>query len=73
MSKEMTNAQASLQGLADGDLTVLNVLTRMIEGTFEESGLDPKTFMLVRMAALATLEGDRTCGEHTVIRVVQIT
>jgi alkylhydroperoxidase/carboxymuconolactone decarboxylase family protein YurZ len=28
----------------------------MIEGTFEESGLDAKTFMLVRMAALATLD-----------------
>ena len=35
---------------------MLNVLTRMIEGTFEESGLDPKTFMLVRMASLATLD-----------------
>jgi alkylhydroperoxidase/carboxymuconolactone decarboxylase family protein YurZ len=56
MSKEMANPQASLQGLADGDLTVLNVLTRMIEGTFEESGLDARTFMLVRMAALATLD-----------------
>jgi len=56
MSKEMANPQASLQGLANGDITVLNVLTRMIEGTFEESGLDAKTFMLVRMAALATLD-----------------
>jgi 4-carboxymuconolactone decarboxylase len=56
MSKEMANPLASLQGLAQGDVTVLNVLTRMIEGTFEESGLDAKTFMLVRMAALATLD-----------------
>ncbi len=56
MSKQMVNPQASLQGLAEGDLSMLNVLQRMIEGTFEESGLDPKTFMLVRMAALATLD-----------------
>ena len=56
MSKQMVNPQDSLKGLAEGDLTMLNVLQRMIEGTFEESGLDPKTFMLVRMAALATLD-----------------
>ena len=56
MSKPMLNAEESLKGLAGGDLTMLNVLKRMIEGTFEESGLDPKTFMLVRMAALATLD-----------------
>ena len=29
---------------------------RMTEGSLEESGLDPETFMLVRMAALATLD-----------------
>jgi alkylhydroperoxidase/carboxymuconolactone decarboxylase family protein YurZ len=55
MSKPVLNAQDSLQGLAGGDLTMLNVLASMIEGTFEESGLEPKTFLLVRMAALATL------------------
>lgn len=56
MSEQAANSQESLQRLAEGDLTMLNVLKRMIEGTFEESGLDPKTFMLVRMAALATLD-----------------
>jgi len=56
MSNHMVNPQESLQGLAQGDLSMLNVLQRMIEGTFEESGLDPQTFMLVRMAALATLD-----------------
>jgi 4-carboxymuconolactone decarboxylase len=55
MSKKIVSPQESLQGLAQGDPTVLNVLQRMVEGTFEESGLDPQTFMLVRIAALATL------------------
>jgi 4-carboxymuconolactone decarboxylase len=35
---------------------VLNALLRMHEGSFEESGLDPETFMLVRIAALTTLD-----------------
>lgn len=52
----MNNPKESLRGLAEGDLTILNVLQRMTDGTFEESGLDPKTFMLVRIAALATLD-----------------
>lgn len=56
MSKQAVDAQESLQKLAEGDLAILDVLRRMIEGTFEESGLDPRTFMLVRMAALATLD-----------------
>jgi 4-carboxymuconolactone decarboxylase len=56
MSKKIVSPQESLQGLAEGDPTILNVLQRMIEGTFEESGLDPQTFMLVRIAALATLD-----------------
>jgi len=56
MNKPTSNPKESLQGLAEGDLTMLNVLWRMSDGTFEESGLDPKTFMLVRLAALATLD-----------------
>ena len=56
MSKQMSNPKESLQGLAQGDVNVLPVLLHMTEGTFEESGLDPETFMLVRMAALATLD-----------------
>src|SRR5438309_11870188 len=56
MNKPTSNPKESLQRLAEGDLSMLNVLWRMTDGTFEESGLDPKTFMLVRMAALATLD-----------------
>ena len=56
MSTQISNPQESLQGLAQGDVNVLPVLVHMTEGTFEESGLDPQTFMLVRMAALATLD-----------------
>jgi hypothetical protein len=56
MATQSTTAQESLQGLAGGNLDVLDTLTRMTEGSFEASGLDPKTFMLVRMAALATLD-----------------
>ncbi len=56
MSNSMTNANETLQVLAEGDLTVLNALLRMHEGSLEESGLDPETFMLVRIAALTTLD-----------------
>ena len=35
---------------------MLNALLRMHEGSLEESGLDPETFMLVRIAALTTLD-----------------
>jgi|SRR6266699_6149541 len=35
---------------------MLDALQRYIESSFEESGLDPQTFMLVRIAALATLD-----------------
>lgn len=56
MSNSMTNANVTLQVLAEGDLTVLNTLLRMHEGSLEESGLDPETFMLVRIAALTTLD-----------------
>ena len=56
MSDSTTNPNDTLQGLGEGDLSVLNVLARMTEGSMEESGLDPETFMLVRIAALATLD-----------------
>ena len=52
----MMNINETLQILSEGDLSVLNTLMRMIEGSLEESGLDPETFMLVRIAALATLD-----------------
>ncbi len=52
----MTNPNETLSMLSQGDLSVLNTLMRMTEGSLEESGLDPETFMLVRIAALATLD-----------------
>jgi alkylhydroperoxidase/carboxymuconolactone decarboxylase family protein YurZ len=56
MSANMTNPQETLQGIAKGDVSVLDTLKSYIESSFTESGLDPKTFMLVRIAALATLD-----------------
>ena len=56
MSNNMTNPNEILQVLAGGDLNVLATLEHMTEGTLEESGLDPETFMLVRLAALTTLD-----------------
>src|SRR5437870_10376835 len=56
MSNHMTNAHETQRVRSEGDLGVLNVLMRMQEGSMEESGLDPETFMLARVAALATLD-----------------
>ncbi|TMB81602.1 MAG: carboxymuconolactone decarboxylase family protein [Chloroflexi bacterium] len=52
----MTNANETLRVLSEGDLSVLTALLRMHESSLEESGLDPETFMLTRIAALATLD-----------------
>jgi alkylhydroperoxidase/carboxymuconolactone decarboxylase family protein YurZ len=56
MSAPTPNALANLQRLAQGDPTVLSFVKPAIESSFRESGLDPKTFMLVRLAALAALD-----------------
>ncbi len=56
MSSQMADPKKTLQGLSEGDLSVLDTLLRMTEGSFEASGLDPQEFMLVRVAALATLD-----------------
>ena len=56
MNDAAPNANETLQVLGQGDLSVLNTLMRMTEGSLEESGLDPETFLLVRIAALATLD-----------------
>jgi 4-carboxymuconolactone decarboxylase len=56
MSNTKTNPKETLQVLAEGNLSVLDTLMHMTEGTLEESGLDPETFMLVRLAALTTLD-----------------
>jgi alkylhydroperoxidase/carboxymuconolactone decarboxylase family protein YurZ len=46
-----------LQELASGNLSVIDTLLRMHDGTLEASGLDPATYQLVRMAALAAMDG----------------
>lgn len=56
MSSQITNLNQTLELLADGNLSVLDTLKHMTEGSLEASGLDPETFMLVRLAALATLD-----------------
>ena len=56
MSEQTLNALENLQRIAQGDPTVLSFVRPAIESSFKESGLDPKTFMLVRIAALATLD-----------------
>jgi 4-carboxymuconolactone decarboxylase len=56
MSSHMADPNKTLQGLSAGNLSVLDTLLRMTEGSLEASGLDPQVFMLVRVAALATLD-----------------
>src|SRR2546426_11905429 len=56
MSEQKVNPQERLQGLAQGDLSMLSALQSLIESSYKDSGLDPQTFMLARMAALATLD-----------------
>jgi 4-carboxymuconolactone decarboxylase len=51
--KKMTE---NLQKESTIDHRVLNQLVKMTDGSFEESGLDPETFMLVRIAALAAMD-----------------
>jgi 4-carboxymuconolactone decarboxylase len=43
------------QNLSKVDRHVMKQLVRMIDGSYEESGLDPETFMLVRIAALTAI------------------
>ena len=56
MSDAETKLDETLQMLSKGELGVLDQLVRMTEGSFEASGLDAETFMLVRMAALASID-----------------
>jgi 4-carboxymuconolactone decarboxylase len=56
MSDVKMKPEETLQGLSQGDINVVSSLLHMHEGSFQESGLDPQTFMLVRMAALTTLD-----------------
>lgn len=56
MGSTTTNPNETLQMLGEGDMSVVDTLMRMTEVSVDESGLDPETFMLVRIAALATLD-----------------
>lgn len=47
---------ANLQSLSHGNFTVLDELKHTLEGSFENSGLDPETFMLVRIATLTAMD-----------------
>jgi 4-carboxymuconolactone decarboxylase len=56
MGSTTTDPNKTLQMLGEGDMSVVDTLMRMTGVSVEESGLDPKTFMLVRIAALTTLD-----------------
>jgi alkylhydroperoxidase/carboxymuconolactone decarboxylase family protein YurZ len=56
MSEPNPNALANLQRLSQGDPSVLSFVKSAIENSYKESGLDPRTFMLIRIAALAALD-----------------
>jgi len=56
MATQESTPRTRLEGLAAGDFGMVDTLARMTEGTLDASGLDSRTFMLVRMAALATLD-----------------
>jgi hypothetical protein len=55
-TKSRINAHEVLQQLGEGDLRVLESLKHMTEGSFRESGLDPDTFVLLRIASLAAID-----------------
>jgi 4-carboxymuconolactone decarboxylase len=56
MMNRQADTQQTLKGLSEGDRPLMDTVLHMTEGSFEESGLDPQSFMLVRLAALATLD-----------------
>ena len=56
MGNTIADPNETLIVLAGGDLSVLNTLVRMTEGSLEDSGLDPEDFMLARIAALTALD-----------------
>jgi 4-carboxymuconolactone decarboxylase len=55
MAEENT-AEKNIGALAEGDAPVLETLVQMTVNTQERSGLDPETYMLVRMAALVAMD-----------------
>jgi 4-carboxymuconolactone decarboxylase len=53
---DTTSVEHNLGGLARGEAPVLETLVTMTVDTFERSGLDPQTYLLVRLAALVALD-----------------
>lgn len=53
---ELRTAKEGINALAEGDAPILETLTEMTVDTFERSGLDETTYILVRMAALAATD-----------------
>ncbi len=51
-----TETRNALSGLALGDLDVLGEALELREAAREESGLDPRSFALVKIAALVALD-----------------
>ncbi len=47
---------SSLQALSEGDLEGMDELKHSLEDSYEKSGLDAETFMLVRIAALTAMD-----------------
>jgi 4-carboxymuconolactone decarboxylase len=48
--------EETLRSLGNGDSALMNQMTNMLKGSYEESGLEPETFMLVRLAALTAMD-----------------
>ena len=54
--KKKKGTGKKLEGVSHGDVSVMDQLFHMTEGSYEESGLDPESFMLVRLAALTAMD-----------------
>lgn len=52
----MANGTTHLQDISQGNLKALDELKQSLEDSYEQSGLDAETFMLVRLAALTAMD-----------------
>jgi 4-carboxymuconolactone decarboxylase len=57
MSTRATESEDRLRSVAKGDMSGVEVLVGMHEGVLEATGLDPETFQLIQIAALAAVDG----------------
>jgi alkylhydroperoxidase/carboxymuconolactone decarboxylase family protein YurZ len=57
MSTPTTETEDRLRGVAKGNLSGFDALVSMHEGVRQATGLDPETFQLVQIAALASVDG----------------